>query len=58
MFLGKYSGGNVTKKHQENRLMLQNVMTKHGFKPYTNEWWHFTLKDEPFPQTWFGFPIK
>ena len=58
MFLGKYEGGNVTKEHQKNRLLLQQVMVKHGFKPYTNEWWHFTLKNEPYPQTWFNFPVQ
>ena len=58
MFLGKYDGGNVTKEHQKNRLLLQQVMVKHGFKPYTNEWWHFTLKNEPYPQTWFNFPVE
>ena len=57
MFLGDYEGGKVTKEHQKNRLLLRNVMMKHGFKPYDNEWWHFTLKNEPFPQKWFNFPI-
>ncbi len=58
MFLGKYSGGEVTKEHQKNRLLLRKTMVKHGFKPYDNEWWHFTLKNEPYPQTWFTFPVE
>ncbi len=58
MFMGSYSGGKVTEAHNKNRLMLQRAMTKHGFKPYKNEWWHFTLANEPFPSTWFDFPIK
>lgn len=41
-----------------NRLMLQLVMKKHGFRPYTQEWWHFTLEGEPFPETYFDFPIQ
>ena len=57
MFLGKYNGGEVTKEHQKNRLLLRTVMVKYGFKPYDNEWWHFTLKNEPYPQTWFTFPV-
>ena len=57
LFLGKYQGGEVTKEHQKNRLLLQSVMVKHGFKPYSNEWWHFTLKNEPYPQKWFNFPV-
>ena len=58
MFLGKYNGGEVTKAHQQNRLLLQRVMKKHGFKPYSNEWWHFTLNNEPYPKKWFNFPVK
>ena len=40
------------------RMLLREAMTKHGFKPLAEEWWHFTLKDEPFPDTYFDFPIK
>ncbi|MBI2707395.1 MAG: M15 family metallopeptidase [Proteobacteria bacterium] len=40
-----------------NRLLLLNLMTKHGFNPYDKEWWHFTLKDEPYPDTYFNFPV-
>ena len=58
MFLGKYNGGRVTKQHQANRLLLRNVMIKHGFKPYDNEWWHFTLKNQPYPDTYFNFPVS
>lgn len=57
MFLGKYSGGVVTKEHQKNRLLLRRVMEKHGFSPYDNEWWHFTLKNQPYPKTYFDFPV-
>jgi D-alanyl-D-alanine dipeptidase len=41
-----------------HRMLLQTLMTKHGFKPYPQEWWHFTLKDEPFPDTYFDFPVQ
>ena len=34
------------------------VMLSHGFKALDSEWWHFTLKDEPFPDTYFTFPVK
>ena len=40
---------------KENRRLLQNVMIKHGFKPYSKEWWHFTLENEPFTETYFDF---
>ena len=41
-----------------NRKLLRDVMKKHGFKPLSVEWWHFTLKNEPWPNTYFTFPVK
>lgn len=41
-----------------NRLLLKSLMEKHGFVNYELEWWHFTLKREPFPDTYFDFPIE
>jgi D-alanyl-D-alanine dipeptidase len=41
-----------------NRLLLSSVMQLHGFKPYPYEWWHFTLADEPYPDTYFDFPVR
>jgi D-alanyl-D-alanine dipeptidase len=41
-----------------NRDTLAEVMAKHGFRPYNREWWHFTLRHEPFPETYFDFPVK
>jgi D-alanyl-D-alanine dipeptidase len=41
-----------------NRLLLRSLMTKHGFRPYPREWWHFTLADEPYPDRYFDFPIR
>ncbi len=49
---------NVTLQQKQNRLLLRDVMIRNGFKPYDKEWWHFTLKNEPFPQTYFNFPIR
>ncbi|WP_243360128.1 M15 family metallopeptidase [Fundidesulfovibrio terrae] len=43
---------------QENRMLLRKIMEKHGFSPYEQEWWHFTLKKEPFPDTYFDFPVS
>ena len=39
-------------------MILRDAMLAHGFKPYDCEWWHFTLKDEPFPDTFFTFPVR
>jgi zinc D-Ala-D-Ala dipeptidase len=43
---------------REHRLLLRLVMEKYGFRPYPQEWWHFTLKDEPWPETYFNFPVQ
>ncbi len=48
----------VTPAQRANRMLLQNLMTKHGFVPLKEEWWHFTLKDEPFPERYFDFPVN
>jgi len=47
--------GPSTRAH---RMLLKLVMEKHGFKPYDKEWWHFTLKNEPYPETFFNFPVR
>ncbi len=57
-FLGKeswpdYAG--VTAQQRANRLLLRSVMTQAGFLPLRQEWWHFTLANEPFPDTYFDF---
>jgi D-alanyl-D-alanine dipeptidase len=41
-----------------HRMLLHVLMKKHGFEHYPKEWWHFTLKDEPFPETYFNFPVR
>ena len=41
-----------------NRLLLKTLMEKHGFRHYDKEWWHFTLNGEPYPDTYFTFPIE
>lgn len=41
-----------------NRMLLKTLMEKQGFKNYDQEWWHFTLKNEPFPNTYFDFIIE
>ena len=48
----------VSPQARANRMLLQTLMKKHGFAPYSKEWWHFTYKDEPFPDTYFDFPIE
>ncbi|CAF0891141.1 unnamed protein product [Rotaria sordida] len=48
----------VNKIYQEKRLMLKNLMEQAGFINYDQEWWHYTLKNEPFPDTYFDFDIE
>ena len=63
---GEYTGDNskspkgrsITKEQFENRMILRRAMLAHGFNPFPTEWWHFTLKNEPFPDTYFTFPVK
>ncbi len=40
-----------------NRLMLKSLMEKHGFENYWREWWHFGFINEPYPETYFNFPV-
>ena len=49
---------NVTEEQYENRMILQNAMTRNGFVPFDCEWWHFTLADEPYKDTYFEFPVS
>ena len=51
-----YSG--LTYEQNSNRLLLYSVMKKYGFKSLKSEWWHFTLENEPFPDTYFNFNVE
>ena len=51
-----YAG--VSNEQHKNRLFLQRLMVKHGFCPLDSEWWHFTLENEPWPDTYFTFPVR
>ena len=65
-----YGGGNpetlefvqtipdFTSEQFYNRMLLRAAMMRHGFMPLDNEWWHFRLKNEPFPDTYFNFPVR
>ena len=63
---GEFTGDNsksakvrsITEQQFKNRMILRQAMLRHGFKALDSEWWHFTLKDEPFPDTYFTFPVK
>lgn len=48
----------LTEQQLANRHILWDAMLRHGFKMIDSEWWHFTLIDEPYPDTYFDFPIQ
>ena len=48
----------VTEEQFENRMLLQRVMVRSGFRPIDCEWWHFSLENEPYPDTYFNFPVS
>ena len=47
----------LTQEQIDNRMLLQKAMTNNGFRPLPEEWWHFTLKNEPYTDTYFDFPV-
>lgn len=47
----------ITDEQYANRMILREAMLRHGFKPLDEEWWHFTLENEPYPDTYFTFPV-
>ena len=63
---GEYTGDNsasprgrsITPEQFANRMLLRDAMVRHGFKTLESEWWHFTLENEPYPDTYFTFPVK
>ena len=48
----------ITEEQYANRMLLRSIMVANGFKPLAEEWWHFTLADEPYPDTYFDFPVR
>lgn len=48
----------LTPEQQANRALLRDAMLRHGFRAIKTEWWHFTLQEEPFPDTYFDFPVR
>ena len=60
-FFGKLSwvkNREITSQQRANRMLLNSIMLKHGFKSYAEEWWHFTLKNEPYKNRYFNFNVE
>ena len=52
------AGRSITAEQFANRMLLRDVMLRHGFKPLDTEWWHFTLREEPYTDTYFNYPVR
>ncbi len=52
------SDAGVSETARTNRMALQRMMVAHGFRPLREEWWHFTLENEPHPEMYFDFPVR
>jgi len=52
------SDPSVGAEARANRALLARAMARRGFRPYDKEWWHFTLRHEPYPQSYFDFPVR
>jgi len=48
----------ITEEQYANRMILRNTMIRNGFAPIYCEWWHFMLENEPYPDTYFEFPVS
>jgi D-alanyl-D-alanine dipeptidase len=60
-FFGKVSWvtyKNITPQQRANRMLLHNIMIQYGFNSYAQEWWHFTLKNEPYRSKYFDFNVE
>ncbi|CCH32244.1 D-Ala-D-Ala dipeptidase VanX [Actinosynnema sp. NPDC047251] len=53
-----HGASGVGQVEAENRRRLRAIMETCGFRPYEVEWWHYTLTDEPFPDSYFDFPVE
>lgn len=53
-----YDTSLINKTQKANRAILKEAMVKQGFKPYSKEWWHFTLIKEPYPKQYFDFKVE
>ena len=55
---GSPTGRTITAEQFHNRMILRAAMMRHGFRPFDTEWWHFILDNEPYPDTYFNFPVE
>jgi D-alanyl-D-alanine dipeptidase len=56
--LSNTANPDIGPRQKINRLLLKSLMEKHGFRNYDKEWWHYTLKNELYPDTYFNFVVE
>lgn len=56
--ISNYHCSSISEEAKQNRALLRELMEAQDFEPYDEEWWHFTLRSGPFPDTYFSFPVK
>jgi D-alanyl-D-alanine dipeptidase len=56
--LSDTANGAIPAQARANRALLKALMEKHGFVNFDQEWWHYTLAREPYPETYFDFPVR
>jgi D-alanyl-D-alanine dipeptidase len=56
--LSHTANSRIAKSRQDNRIALRSAMERNGFKNLEEEWWHFTLKNEPYSDTYFDFKVR
>jgi D-alanyl-D-alanine dipeptidase len=48
----------IPETEAQNRRLLRSIMESSGFESYDCEWWHYVLKNEPYPNSYFDFPVS
>lgn len=56
--ISHHNSDKITSVQQQNREIIKKTMEHNGFNSYSTEWWHYTLRDEPYPDTYFDFPVE
>jgi D-alanyl-D-alanine dipeptidase len=56
--ISHHGASGITPVEARNRHCLRFIMEDCGFEAYIHEWWHYSLRDEPYPNTYFDFPIR
>ncbi|HDL0734809.1 TPA: D-Ala-D-Ala dipeptidase VanX, partial [Enterococcus faecium] len=53
-----HAANGISCNEAQNRRRLRSIMENSGFEAYSLEWWHYVLRDEPYPNSYFDFPVK